>query len=152
MALKRESRLKIQYNKANKDIGGINKRDLFIGGLFLYWAEGSKTGRNSIVLTNTNPQMLIFFINWLKYFNISKKKLKFNLHLYSDMVVKDELLFWSKILSVSLGQFRKPYIKKTKITDRTYSNGFSHGTCSVVYENKIMTDYVLSALRIISKN
>ena len=43
MRKKREQKFLIALEKARRDIGKLTKRDLFIGGFFLYWAEGGKT-------------------------------------------------------------------------------------------------------------
>ena len=118
-----------------------------MGGLFLYWAEGGKTRSSTIVLTNTNPTMVIFYIKWLELLKVPKDKLKINLHLYSDMNIKEKVRFWSKTLKIPETQFRKPYIKKSESSSITYKNGFGHGTCCVVYENKPMCDYVLMSLK-----
>lgn len=135
MRAKREAKNKIAYQKIAKRIGVISDREFLIAGLFLYWAEGSKTKTFSIGLTNTNPAMLVIFICWLKFFNIPKSKLKVHLHLYSDMNIKKQMHFWSKTLNISLSQFRKPYIKKTTLSSITYTNGFGQGTCSVILDD-----------------
>ena len=135
MRAKREAKNKIAYQNIAQRIGAISAREFLIAGLFLYWAEGSKTKNFSIGLTNTNPNMLILFIRWLKFFNVPKSKLKVHLHLYSDMNIKKQINFWSKTLNVPVSQFRKPYIKKTMLTSITYKNGFGQGTCSVILDD-----------------
>lgn len=147
MAEKQQLKREIAYKKVSKDIKTINRRELFLAGLFLYWAEGGKTRNTCVVLTNTNPTMLKFYIRWLKQLGVSKNKLKVNLHLYSDMNIKKEISFWSKTLNIPESQFRKPYIKKSLFTSITYKNGFGHGTCCIVYENKLMYNYVLMGLK-----
>jgi transcriptional regulator with XRE-family HTH domain len=135
MKAKRNAKNKIAYQNIAKRIGAISDREFLIAGLFLYWAEGSKTKTFSIGLTNTNPNMLVLFIRWLKFFNIPKSKLKVHLHLYSDMNIKKQLYFWSKTLNIPISQFRKPYIKKTTLSSITYHNGFGQGTCSVILDD-----------------
>ncbi|MFA6463727.1 MAG: helix-turn-helix domain-containing protein [Candidatus Paceibacterota bacterium] len=147
MAEKQKVKKDIAYKKVSKDIGKINNREVFLAGLFLYWAEGGKTRGSTIVLTNTNPIMLQFYIKWLNLLGVSKDKLKINLHLYSDMNISEKINFWSKTLGISKTQFRKPYIKKNLSTAITYKNGFGQGTCCVVYDNKSMCDYVLMGLK-----
>ncbi len=147
MAVKQSVKKQIAYKEVSKDIGELSKREVFLSGLFLYWAEGGKTKSSTIVLTNTNPTMLNFYIHWLSLLGVSKDKLKINLHLYSDMCVDKEITFWSRTLGVSKSQFRKPYVKKSLLKNINYKNGFGHGTCCVVYDNKPMCDYVLMGLK-----
>ncbi|MFA5791763.1 MAG: helix-turn-helix domain-containing protein [Candidatus Paceibacterota bacterium] len=151
MRVKKEARLKEVYRKISKDIGGFSKRDLFIAGLFLYWGEGTKAQNSSVILTNTNPAMLKFFIQWLGLFGIKRKNLKVKLHLYSDMNIKQSLDFWSKELRIPISQFRKPYVKKTQLKSITYKNGFGKGTCCVMFDNRDLWEYIIMGMKYISK-
>lgn len=147
MANKRRNRLEKVFLKVKKDISKINSRDLFIGGLFLYWGEGSKRDRGGISFTNTNPAMIKFFIKWLELMGYGRNLLKVNLHLYADMDSEKQINFWSKELHISKEKFRKPYIKEKKLSEIKYKNGFGQGTCSVILEKQEVNDYILSALR-----
>ena len=135
MRAKRQAKNQIAYENIAKRIGTISDREFLIAGLFLYWAEGSKTKTFSIGLTNTNPTMLVLFIRWLRFFNVPKSKLKVHIHLYSDMNIKKQIKFWSKTINIPISQFRKPYIKKTTLSSITYTNGFGQGTCSVILDD-----------------
>ena len=151
MRAKKDARLDEVYKKVSKDIGNFSKRDLFLAGLFLYWGEGTKKSNCSVVLTNTNPAMIKFFIKWLELFNIRRKDLKIKLHLYSDMNIKQSLDFWSKELKIPLSQFRKPYIKKTSLKSITYKSGFGKGTCCVMFDNRDLWEYITMGLKYISE-
>lgn len=151
MRAKKEVRLKEVYKKVSEDIGNFSRRDLFLSGLFLYWGEGTKAQNSSTILTNTNPAMLKFFIQWLEFLGIRRKRLKVKLHLYSNMNIKKSLDFWSKELRIPLNQFRKSYIKKTKLESRTYNNGFGKGTCCVIFDNRDLWEYIVMGIEYISK-
>lgn len=147
--IKKDKRLNSVYEKVSTDIGQLNKRELFIAGMFLYWGEGGKTNHYSTILTNTNPGMVRFFLKWLENLGIKKRKLKVSLHLYSDMNIKEQMLYWSKLLNIDINQFRKPYIKKTKLASINYKNGFGHGTCSLIYDNRDISEYVKQGIKYI---
>ena len=147
MLQKQKLKSDFAYEKVSKDIGKLNKREIFLAGFFLYWAEGGKTRGSTTVLTNTNPTMLKFYIKWLELLGVSRDKLRVNLHLYSDMNIENEISFWSKTLGISRDRFRKPYIKETLFTSITYKNGYGHGTCCVLYGNKPLADYVMMGLK-----
>jgi len=61
---------------------------------------------------------------------IPKEKIKVDLHLYSDMNIKEEIAFWSRTLNMPLSQFRKPYIKASTRVGID-QKGFGHGTCGL---------------------
>src|SRR3989338_8119558 len=58
---------------AHSVLGPMNRRDLFIAGVALYWAEGSKTDRR-FIFVNSDPAMILLMYNWLKdVFNMQKE-------------------------------------------------------------------------------
>jgi predicted transcriptional regulator len=147
MRKKREEKLQSAYNIISGKIKKISKRELFISGLFLYWGEGSKTRSTAVGLTNTNPYMLMYFIQWLNFFNVPKNKLKVHLHLYLDMDIDEKISFWSKVLHIPISQFRKPYIKKSKASSITYTRGFCQGTCTVIVDDANISAQVLMGIQ-----
>lgn len=151
MRSKKEVRLNETYKKVSKDIGILTERDLFIAGLFLYWGEGTKTKDYSVEFTNTNPYMIKFFIRWLRLLNISKKDLKIKLHLYEDMNINEAIDFWQKELRIDKEQFYRPYIKKNSKNTLNYKKGFGKGTCSVIFNDRDLHEYILISLKYLSK-
>lgn len=149
MRKKREARLAKVYTEISRKIGKLSNRELFLAGIFLYWAEGTKTRKCGIELTNTNPGMLQFFIRWLELFDVPKSSLKVHLHLYSDMDIKKQTRFWAKTLSLSVSQFRKPYIKESSSTSITYKTGFGQGTCSITAGNTELSNKILMGVKYI---
>jgi len=149
MRAKREKKFAEAYQEISQKIGKLTQRELFLSGLFLYWAEGSKTTKGTVGLTNTNPTMLKFYINWLKLFGYSKKDFSVHLHLYSDMNIKRQEKYWSRELDIPLSQFRKSYIKKTLLTSITYHNGFGQGTCTVMVLKARFYEKVLMGIKYI---
>lgn len=149
-AKKVEDRLKNVYKKVSLDISELNKRDIFIAGMFLYWGEGSKSERFTTALSNTDPAVLRFFIKWLKLFNIDNEKLHITLQLYSDMNIKKEIKFWSEELKLPVHLFKKPYVKASTLAGLTYKRGFGHGTCNIRIFNRDLAEYVHMGMKRIS--
>ena len=149
MRIKRENKFANAYQEMSQKIKKLSSRELFLAGLFLYWGEGSKTTNAAIGLTNTNPNMLKFYIKWLDLLGIKRNQLRVHLHLYSDMNIKKQEKYWSEELSIPLSQFRKSYIKDTKFSAITYHNGFGQGTCSVYVGSEKLHKKVLMGLKYI---
>ncbi len=147
--LKREAKLEETYRWSANEIGKLSKREFFLCGLFLYWAEGGKTQNGTACLTNTNPNMLKFFLQWLDIFNIPMSKIRVHLHLYSDMDVKKQEKFWSEELKIPLIQFKKSYIKYSLSSDITYKNGFGQGTCTVLVYSTDLSSKILMGIKYI---
>ena len=149
MRKKREQRFADAYEEMKGKINTFSNREILVAGFFLYWGEGNKTKNSSIGLTNTNPAMLKFYIQWLALFGVQRSQLRVSLKLYSNMDIKKQEKYWSKELSIPLSQFRKSYIKVTSSIDITYRNGHGQGTCSVLVENARLSEKVLMGLRYI---
>ncbi len=147
MRNKRELRLQEVYQRAKTDIGRLSKREIFLTGLYLYWGEGSKTAKGSVIVTNTDPGIHEAFLDWLKYMGVPKKKVKVRLHLYKDMDIRKEILFWSRELRIPISQFRPPYIKDSRLQDISYKNGYGHGTCNLSVDSMALWEYITMALR-----
>lgn len=135
------------YDEIADRLGALSQRDVFVAGLFLYWAEGSKSMNASIALTNTNPQMILFFIEWMRIMGVSKGLLRVSLQLYSDMDPEKQLSYWSKKLRIDRSQFYNPRIKKSAHASITYTNGFGQGTCTVTFGSKKMKDLVMTGIK-----
>lgn len=147
MRLKREKRLKRCYSEVRKMLLPFSKRELFIAGLFLYWGEGGKTERGAVTISNTDPAVLKFSILWMKEaLDIPKEKIQVLLHLYNDMVIEEEMGFWSKTLCISRHQFVKPYVKKSKRVDLD-EKGFGHGTCNLRVCKTVIKEKILMGIK-----
>ena len=134
MRNKRELAINEVYDKQREYFSKPTKRERFSAGLMLYLAEGSKSDRYTIVLTNTDSKILKFFILWLNEFlGIQKKALHAQLHLYENMDLEKERKYWENVLGLERAQFYKDQIRIVKENTYSYSEGHRHGTCQVSY-------------------
>lgn len=151
MKQKREKRLKNFHQEQKKLIFPISKKEFYLAGLFLYWGEGAKYQQSKLIISNTDPSVIKFFIFWLhKALGVAKNKLKVNLQLYSDMNIKKEVSYWSTVLKIPLSQFNKPYVKMTASKRINHKGGFGHGTCNVKIGDARLTEKILMAIKAIS--
>jgi len=68
------------------------------------------------------------------------------------MDTRKEKLYWSRELKIPKSQFRKPYIKKSKLSDVMHRRGgFGHGTCVILYGSREINDYVLQGMEYLRK-
>lgn len=97
-----------------KEIGKLTKRELFLAGVALYWAEGFKKDKR-LGFANSDPAMVKFFLNWLiKSCRVPKEsiRLRVGLNISHKNRVNKVQDYWSKITGVSKRQFQKPYFQK----------------------------------------
>ena len=96
---------------AIKDVGRINKRDLFMFGLALYLGEGCKTN-SQVRMVNSDPHIIRATIVWFKMLGVEKKQFRLRMYLYPDSDVKQSLQFWSRTTSIPVSQFQKHQIDR----------------------------------------
>ena len=141
------------YKKVGSKIGSLSERELFLAGILLYWAEGTKASSGSVIMTNTDPQMLKFFISWILAQGIMQTKIRIYLHLYSDMDISKEINFWSNTLGLPLTSFRKPRIKEVVEDKRkNYKGRFGHGTCNIIVHDVTLYDLIMNGIAYIKDN
>jgi len=152
MKLKREKRVSNYYIKQSRKWLPLSARELNIAGLFLYLGEGGKTSRNTVSISNTDPSVMKFALYWIVHcLKVPKRKIRLNLHLYSDMNQNKEISYWLRQLALKASNLNKPYIKKSSRTDID-QKGFGHGTCSLYVHNTVIKENILMAIRAITDN
>jgi hypothetical protein len=119
----KDESIRLLLEEGKRDIGSLSIRDMFIGGVCLYWAEGFK--KDSLVgFANADPRMIDFFIRWLHdCCGIDRSRLRFRLTVnegYRSTYHEIER-FWSERLGINPLQFQKPYFQKVAWR-KTYEN------------------------------
>lgn len=78
----------------------------------LYWAEGGKFTDNHLEFTNSDPNMIKAFLNFLRRgFEIDETNLRINIHINGYHNKHDLKTFWQKVTRIPLSQFNKSYLK-----------------------------------------
>lgn len=135
--LQKERRLKLVEDLKSSGIellSDITERELLIGGLALYWGEGSRKSNRGVGFCNSDPKMIKFLMRWLKdCFGVTMGELRCRvginfIHNKRDQIVKN---YWSEVTSIPLEQFRNTSFKKVK-NKKVYENFNEHyGTLTV---------------------
>lgn len=111
--LKEISELK---TKGIKDIGNLTKKEFFIAGVALYWAEGFKKD-SRLGFANSDPKMIRLFLKWLiNICEVPKKeiRLRVGLNISHKNRLKEVEDYWSKITNIPLSRFQKAFFQKFK--------------------------------------
>ncbi|NQV88366.1 MAG: hypothetical protein HQ402_02335 [Parcubacteria group bacterium] len=126
------------YKKASLDIKNISERELWLMGVALYWAEGSKEKEyypgSGVKFTNSDPYMVKFFLRWLvESCAVDEEKISFDLYIHDMYRNRTENLkkYWSKVTGFSINKFDKIYFKRNKITIRRNVGDLYYGVLRV---------------------
>lgn len=141
--IKESSRL---IEQARLEVGKMNDRDLWLAGIMLYWAEGSKQKETNVSVgvkfSNSDPKMLFFFIMWLKKFlKVSDNEIVFEIFIHENYKERknDFVNYWSKILNYPVSKFDRVYYKKHSIRTKRKNIGENyHGQLAIVVKKSTL--------------
>ena len=104
----------------------------FVGGVVLYWGEGSKT-KNYLDLTNADPLALRFFVHWVHRYLDPDATFVLSLHLHEGNDEQAARDYWRRAVGLPCADFTKTYIKPRGTGHR--KNQLIHGVCRVRTRN-----------------
>lgn len=117
-------------NEAEKEIDKISQRELWLIGISLYWAEGSKEKEHNVsrgvIFSNSDAMMIKIFLKWLRdVLKINDSEIKFEIYIHNDSKNKlDEVVkYWSKIVNSPIKKFQYIYLKNNKINTKRKNIG-----------------------------
>lgn len=127
---RKDARIKITeeiISAAVKDIGSISQRELFLIGVALYWAEGSKEKEHrvgsGVKFSNSDPNMIRLFLRWLTDIcEVNKADIYFDLTIHENHThrVSDVIKIWARHTGYPPEDFTHVYFKKNNVmTKRT---------------------------------
>lgn len=92
-------------DEAAKEIFKLSRNERWLLGTALYWAEGAKEkeyGRaTTIKFSNSDPQMIALFQNWLnEFFKIPKENLRYELYIHEKADWKSARTFWALKINI----------------------------------------------------
>lgn len=99
-----------------KEIGRLNKRELLIAGVALYWAEGFKNKHeHRLGFCNSDPSMIKFYIKFLNNLGVEREKLVVRVSANQNYKnkIKEIQEHWSEVIGIPQDQFVKPFFQKT---------------------------------------
>jgi predicted transcriptional regulator len=147
---KREKITKEIMNNAKKEIGKLNRRDRFLIGVALYFAEGNKADK-SVSFTNSDPQAIQFMTKWLRDFcQVPEDKFRASLYIHDNLDEQKSKKYWSSLTKISEDQFGKSYIVKNnpkRFRKTINQNGVFRITVSDVNLHRRIMGWIAGILR-----
>jgi hypothetical protein len=112
--LKAEKRDRVNSGLANgkAEIKTFGLTELRMVGAMAYWAEGSKTVDSVVKFTNTDPELIMVMVRWLREVcNVPERKLRIHLRLHPGEDIQEAERFWSEKTGIPLEQFYRTTLK-----------------------------------------
>ena len=120
-------------------------------GIGLFWGEGNKADKHAVRIGNTDPGVIISFIEFLEdFYTIDRSKLRFSLQIFSDTDPETAKSFWIERLRVSPAQFYKTTVTLSgKIG--TYRKKNQTGVLTLYFHNRKLRDILIEQLELMPR-
>lgn len=105
-------------------------------GLMLFLCEGDKPRDDlrKVQLTNSDPFVLCYFVQWLEtFYHIPRESMRLRLHLWEGSGEEQAKRFWADILGIPSSNFTKTWFKP-----KGNKNTHPDGICRVSFSSKII--------------
>ncbi|WP_374774343.1 hypothetical protein OG756_16490 [Streptomyces sp. NBC_01310] len=122
--------------QAAAEIETLSDRELFLLGVGLYWAEGSKDKpydrRERTIFVSSDPGMVGVYLAWLHRLRVEEERLRFHvmIHESADVTAAEE--FWRDFVGGDPARFHKTTLKRHKPTTQRKNTGEGYRGCLVV--------------------
>ncbi|MFJ9023706.1 hypothetical protein ACIRPU_27610 [Streptomyces sp. NPDC102259] len=121
---------------ATAQIGELSGRDLFMAGVALYWAEGSKdkpyARRENVIFVNSDPGVIQLYLAWLNLLGVGPERLTYRLMIHVTADVDGSNRYWADLVGVDVSAFQRATIKKHNPKTVRKNVGESYHGCLVI--------------------
>ncbi|MFI2204457.1 helix-turn-helix domain-containing protein [Streptomyces sp. NPDC020192] len=121
---------------AQRENSELTDRDLFMVGVALYWAEGSKSKpydrRERAIFVNSDPGVIKTYLAWLDLLEVDRERLTFRLLIHESADVEAAHRFWAAVADIDTSVFAKPTLKKHNPKTVRKNAGDDYHGCLVI--------------------
>ncbi|MET9194804.1 hypothetical protein ABZX60_16080 [Streptomyces olivaceus] len=121
---------------AARQIGDMTDRDLFMAGIALYWAEGTKDKpydrRENVTFVNSDADVIKLYLAWLRLLGVEQDRLAYRVMIHMAADVESAKRYWADLVGVDVPRFQKTTIKKHNPKTVRKNVGTDYHGCLVV--------------------
>jgi transcriptional regulator with XRE-family HTH domain len=133
----REEERRRAKDEARRGIGPLTDRELFLTGVALYWAEGSKdkpyARRERVVFVNSDPGVIRVFLAWLRLLGVPRERLRFAVMIHEGADVPAAERYWAELAGADASAFHKTGLKRHNPRTVRKNTGDNYRGCLAVY-------------------
>lgn len=110
---------------------------------FLYWAEGTKSGKSGMVMfSNTDPKLMLVFITLLREcYAVDEENFRARIFVHYYHNVGEVKKYWSDLLDIPLSKFYKTH-KKARSKNKRFRKNMG-GICHLYYNRVALRDKIM---------
>ncbi|MCM2413638.1 hypothetical protein [Streptomyces sp. RKAG290] len=134
---RRETERQQTRESARRETASLSDRELFLVGVALYWAEGSKSKayRRSerVSFINSDPDVIGVFLTWLRLLGFTQEQLKFHVNIHETADVAEAERFWMAHTGADSSRFGKTTLKKHQPVTVRKNVGENYRGCLAIH-------------------
>ncbi|AKN72433.1 hypothetical protein QR97_24060 [Streptomyces sp. PBH53] len=135
LAIRDEERLKTK-RAAQEEIGSLSDRELFMAGVALYWAEGTKdkphARRERVAFVNSDPHVIQLFLAWLDLLRVERGDVSYRVMIHESADVEGAERYWADLVGADPGTFGKTTLKRHNPKTVRKNTGEAYRGCLVI--------------------
>ncbi|MET7788824.1 hypothetical protein ABZS93_19775 [Streptomyces sp900116325] len=125
---------------AREAVGDLSDRELFLAGVTLYWAEGSKdkaySRRESLQFINSDPNVIKLYLRWLDLLGVTHERRHMRVSIHESADVPGAERFWAQLAGIPASERRKTTLKKRNPKTTRRNTTESYRGCLIIYVAK----------------
>lgn len=117
-------------DRASNEVGNLTRREVWLIGTALYWAEGGKTQR-TVRFSNGDPRAILIMLTYFRdVCEVKEDKLRVHIHIHESLDAIAAEKYWSKITKIPRTRFYKTYCKPNS-SSKNLRNTLPYGVCDI---------------------
>ncbi|MET9109902.1 hypothetical protein [Streptomyces zhihengii] len=121
---------------ARAEIGELTDRELFLIGVGLYWAEGTKdkphARREQAIFVNCDPGMITVYLAWLTLLGVERDRITYRVMIHESADVAAAEQYWTGVVRADRSAFGATTLKKHNPKTVRKNTGNDYRGCLVV--------------------
>ncbi|MFJ2726649.1 hypothetical protein [Streptomyces collinus] len=121
---------------AGSEIGALTARELFMTGVALYWAEGSKdkpyARRENVQFVNSDPGVIRVFLAWLDLLGVGRERLRCRLMIHATGDIQGAERYWADLVGIDTSSLQRTTVKKHNPKTVRKNVGADYRGCLVI--------------------
>jgi hypothetical protein len=131
--------------RAKAQIGRLSERELFLVGVALYWAEGTKAKPwrrdDRVIFTNSDESVIRTMKGWLDLLGVAPDDRVYDLYIHESGDVEGARLFWMTLLGLSSELRIGVHLKRHNVRTVRKNVGAEYRGCLVIRVRKAANLY-----------
>ncbi|MEU5981137.1 helix-turn-helix domain-containing protein [Streptomyces sp. NPDC047434] len=139
-----EDRLRLREEERNRakhaaasEVGPLSDRELFLLGVGLYWAEGTKdkphARRERVAFINSDPGMIKVFLAWLDLLGVDRERHTYRVLIHETADIGAAERYWAAVVDADASRFGRTTLKRHNPTTIRKNVNDDYRGCLVIH-------------------